>query len=245
MLPVIILAGGLAKRMRPLTENIPKALLPVNCKPFIDLQLELLRKNGINRVVLCVGYLGEQIEQYVASTNFGMDIVFSYDGDNPLGTGGAARKAAEIAGKAFFVLYGDSYLEINYAHVQRTWENSGKPALMTVYRNENCWDTSNVLFEDNRIIRYSKTERTAAMLHIDYGLGVLQKDILNGYGERFDLADVYSSLAECGELSGYEAQNRFYEIGSPNGLKELEEHLNKRMMFKRGYSEKDEGNANE
>jgi len=225
MLPVIILAGGLAKRMRPLTKNIPKALLPVNGKPFIDLQLELLRKNGINSVVISLGYLGEQIEQYVNSKNCGMDTEFSYDGDNPLGTGGAVKKAAEITGKAFFVLYGDSYLEIDYNDVQQTWENSGKSALMTVYRNENRWDTSNVLFENNKIVCYSKTERTEAMQHIDYGLGVLQKDILNGYGERFDLADVYASLAKCGELSGYEAQNRFYEIGSPCGMTELEEHL--------------------
>ena len=230
MLPVILLAGGLAKRMRPLTENIPKALLPVNGKPFIDLQLELLRKNGINRVVLCLGYLGEQIEQYIKNTDYdGLDILFSYDGASPLGTGGAVRKAAEITGKTFFVLYGDSYLETDYADVQRIWENSVKTALMTVYRNENRWDTSNVLFEDNRIVRYSKTERTTTMQHIDYGLGVLQKDILNGYGECFDLADVYASLAECGELSGYEAQNRFYEIGSPYGLKELEEHLKKEI----------------
>jgi len=225
MLPVIILAGGLAKRMRPLTENIPKALLPINGKPFIDLQLELLSKNGIIRVVLCLGYLGEQIEQYVNSTDYGMDIVFSYDGVSPLGTGGAVRKAAEIAGKVFFVLYGDSYLEIDYNDVQRTWENSGKPALMTVYHNGNRWDTSNVLFEGDRIIRYSKTERTIEMQHIDYGLGILQKDLLNGFSEHFDLAYVYTNLAECGELSGYEAQNRFYEIGSPCGLTELEEHL--------------------
>jgi len=225
MLPVIILAGGLAKRMRPLTETIPKALLPVNGKPFIDLQLEHLRKNGINSVVLCLGYLGEQIEQYVNSKDYGMNIAFSYDGTSPLGTGGAVRKAAEITGKAFFVLYGDSYLEIDYTGVQRAWENSGKSALMTVYRNENRWDSSNVLFESNKIICYSKTVRTPAMQHIDYGLGILQTDILNRYGERFDLADVYTTLAECGKLSGYEAQNRFYEIGSPNGLKELEEHL--------------------
>ena len=225
MLPVIIIAGGLAKRMRPLTESIPKALLPVNGKPFIDFQLELLRKNGINRVVLCLGYLGEQIERYVNSTDYGMNIAFSYDGASPLGTGGAVRKAAEITDKAFFVLYGDSYLEIDYTDVQQTWENFGKSALMTVYRNENRWDTSNVLFEDNQIVRYSKTKRTTAMQHIDYGLGVLQKDILNGYGERFDLADVYTTLAECGKLSGYEAQNRFYEIGSPSGLTELEEYL--------------------
>ena len=225
MLPVIILAGGLAKRMRPLTENIPKALLPVNGKPFIDFQLEFLRKNNIDHVVLCLGYLGEQIEQYVNSKDYGMDIVFSYDGANPLGTGGAVKKAAGIINKAFFVLYGDSYLEINYSDVQRTWENSGKPALMTVYYNENRWDTSNVLFKDNQIIRYSKTERTLAMQYIDYGLGILQTDILTRYDECFDLADVYTSLAECGKLSGYEAQNRFYEIGSPGGLTELEEHL--------------------
>jgi NDP-sugar pyrophosphorylase family protein len=225
MLPVIILAGGLAKRMRPLTESIPKALLPVNGKPFIDLQLGQLKKNGIKRVIFCLGYLGEQIEQYVNNKNYEMDIAFSYDGVSPLGTGGAVKKAANIAGKEFFVLYGDSYLEIDYTDVQRTWKSSRKSALMTVYRNENRWDTSNVLFENNLIVRYSKTSRSSAMQHIDYGLGILQASLLNGYGGHFDLADVYTNLAECGDLSGYEAQNRFYEIGSPYGLTELEEYL--------------------
>lgn len=225
MLPVVILAGGLAKRMRPITDSVPKALLPVGGRPFIDLQLELLRKARVNRVVLCLGHLGEQIEQYVKNRDYGMDIFFSYDGDMPLKTGGAVKKAAKIAGAAFFVLYGDSYLEIDYADVQRVWETSGKPALMTIFYNDNHWDTSNVIFENNQIICYDKTERNEDMRYIDYGLSILRADLLGDYGECFDLADAFTNLAKQGELAGYEAKRRFYEIGSPRGLSELEEML--------------------
>jgi NDP-sugar pyrophosphorylase family protein len=225
MLPVVILAGGLAKRMRPMTETIPKALLSVAGKPFIDWQLALLQKSGIERVVLCLGYLGEQIEMYVKDAGYEMEILFSYDGDVPLGTGGALKKAAPLTGNAFFVLYGDSYLEIDYDDVQRSWQKSGKPALMAVFRNENRWDSSNVLFENNRIVRYSKTAPDAGMRHIDYGLGILSASTFEKYGQVFDVAELYSDLSEQNNLAGYEAANRFYEIGSFNGLKELEEKL--------------------
>lgn len=226
-LPVMILAGGLAKRMRPLTETIPKALLPVADKPFIDWQLDLLHQNGIKRVVLCVGHLGGQIEEYLSQKDFDMEILFSYDGDTQLGTGGAIRKAAPLAGEVFFVLYGDSYLEIDYAGVEKSWRNSGKPALMTVFRNNNQWDMSNVQYENNEIVRYSKTERDDQMRHIDYGLGILTSGCLEGYGHIFDLADVYTNLAVKGNLAGYEAKQRFYEIGSLSGLKTLGDRLGK------------------
>jgi len=225
MLPVCILAGGLATRMRPLTEQLPKALLPVAGKPFLDWQLDLLKKNGVVKVVMCVGHLGEQIEKYVKKQYYEMDILFSYDGETQLGTGGAVKKAAALAGNEFFVLYGDSYLEVNYLEVEKTWRSSGQPALMTVFRNDGQWDASNVAFQDERILQYSKSDHDENMKYIDYGLGILSSKILDDYENAFDLADVYSSLVKQGKLAGYEASNRFYEIGSFGGLRELEQKL--------------------
>lgn len=224
-LPIVILAGGLATRMRPLTQTTPKSMLEVAGKPFIDHQLTLLKSKGVECVALCLGYLGEQIEQYVKSHFQEMSITFFYDGETPLGTGGAVKKAIAAVGDEFFVLYGDSYLNVNYSDVQAAYRASGKLGLMTVYQNSNRFDASNVLFENGELIRYSKTNRTADMHHIDYGLGILSADAFVGFDGKFDLAEVYAQLAANRQLAGYEVFERFYEIGSREGLRELEEKL--------------------
>ena len=162
--PVAILAGGLATRMHPLTERIPKALLEVAGRPFIEHQLALLRREGVRRVVLCVGFLGEMIEARIGDgTRFGLSVSYSFDGERLLGTGGALRRALPMLGEHFFVLYGDSYLDIAYAPVQAAYRESGLPALMTVFRNEGRWDTSNVLYDGNKVVRYDKAHPTADM----------------------------------------------------------------------------------
>jgi len=224
-LPVVILAGGLAKRMRPLTETVPKSLLPVAGRPFLDWQLDLLKENGIQKVVICAGYLGSQIEDYVSGRDYGMEILFSFDGECPLGTGGAVKKAVAKAGEAFFVLYGDSYLRIDFEKVEYSWRVSDKAALMTVFENDNRWDASNVQYVDGKILCYSKLKSNGTMHYIDYGLGILTAASLQNYGRIFDLADVYSDLAKNGGLAGYEADKRFYEIGTRNGWKKLEERM--------------------
>ena len=156
-LPVAILAGGLATRLRPITEKIPKSLLPVAGRPFLAHQLELLRKNGIERVVLCVGYLGELIQQrFGDGAPFGVRLDYSSDADRLLGTGGAVRNALPLLGQKFFVLYGDSYLDCDYQAVIRSFQSSGKDGLMTVFRNAGQWDQSNVVFREGQIIRYDK-----------------------------------------------------------------------------------------
>jgi NDP-sugar pyrophosphorylase family protein len=226
-LPVAILAGGLATRMRPVTERIPKALIEVAGRPFIEHQLTLLRREGVKRVVLCVGFLGEMIQARVGDgARFDLDISYSFDGAQLLGTGGALRRALAMLGEHFFVLYGDSYLDIEYAPVQSTYRRSGLPALMTVFRNEGRWDTSNVLFDGKRIAGYDKQHPTKDMKFIDYGLGVLNSAVLQAVkDEAFDLSEVYKSLAREGRLAGYEAANRFYEIGTPSGLAEANDYL--------------------
>jgi NDP-sugar pyrophosphorylase family protein len=226
--PVAILAGGLATRLRPVTERIPKALIMVADRPFLSHQLELLHAAGVRKVVLCVSYRGEMIEQeFGDGRNLGMELSYSFDGPELLGTGGALKKALLLLGDKFLVLYGDSYLPIDYAATAQAFATSGKLGLMTVFRNENRWEPSNVWFEGGEIKRYDKSERTPEMKHIDYGLGVLHSDALLPWPKEkpFDLADVYQDLIGKRELAGYEADRRFYEIGSPRGLAELDSML--------------------
>ena len=228
MIPTSILAGGLGTRLRPITETIPKSLIKVAGEPFIAHQLRELARQGIEDVILCVGYLGEQIEEFVKDgSEYGTRVQYSYETQNLLGTGGAIKKALPLLGDEFFVLYGDSWLDIDYRLAYESFQNSGKTALITVYRNEGRWDTSNVEMDGNHIKIYSKTKRNPRMTHIDYGLGILKPNIFEQYpeGANFDLAEIYESLSASGRLASFEAKNRFYEIGSHDGLKELNEIL--------------------
>jgi NDP-sugar pyrophosphorylase family protein len=230
MLPVAILAGGMATRLRPLTETIPKALVEVGGEPFLAHQLRLLRHSGIDQVVMCAGYRGEQIRDFAGDGhNFGLRVDYSFDGPRLLGTAGALKKALPLLGDVFFIVYGDSYLPCDYAAVEAAFRASGKTGLMTVYRNEGRWDSSNVEFGGGRIRAYDKANRTPAMLHIDYGLGVLRGQPLRALPEDTptDLVAVYQDLLRRDELAGYEVPTRFYEIGSPEGIRELEEFLSR------------------
>jgi NDP-sugar pyrophosphorylase family protein len=226
--PVAILAGGIATRLRPMTEKIPKALVQVAGEPFLAHQLRLLHSAGIRRVVICAGYLGEMIEaEFRDGSRFDLRINYSFDGPRLLGTGGALKQALPLLGERFFVLYGDSYLPIDYGRVARAFLESAKPAQMTVFKNDGQWDTSNVWFEEGEIHLYDKTSRTAKMRHIDYGLGVLSGEVLKEWpaAEAFDLASLYQKLVAKNQLAGYEVTERFYEIGSPEGLAELDDLL--------------------
>jgi len=226
MLPVAVLAGGAATRLRPITETVPKSLVEVAGRPFIEWQLEWLRKEGIERAVLCVGYLGERIEEVIGDgRQFGLKVTYSYDGRRLLGTGGALRRALPLLGETFFVLYGDSFLTCHLAVVEAAFLKAEKLAMMTVFENKGRWDTSNVVFQNGKIVLYDKKDLSSEMRYIDYGLGVLTASVLRRYseGEPFDLATVYTDLLKRGELAGLEVRERFYEIGSFSGLKETEE----------------------
>jgi len=179
-------------------------MLDVNGEPFIDHQLQLLRDQGACLVVLCVGFLGEVIERHVGDgARFGLQVHYSYDGEKLLGSGGAVRKAVPMLGDSFIVMYGDSYLTCDYAAVQRTFLNSGKMGLMTVFRNHGKWDTSNVEYADGRILRYDKKQQIPAMQFIDYGLGVFQRRVFERFddNEAFDLAGLYQMLLENDQLA--------------------------------------------
>ena len=223
MLTVAILSGGLATRLRPITESIPKALVDVAGKPFIIRQLEYLKQQGYTRVVLCTGYLGEYIEAVVQNgSSFDMEVRYSHDGACLLGTGGAIINALPMLGEHFFVLYGDSYLPCDFKAVEEDFYCCGKPALMTVLRNANRWDKSNVLFRNACIIEYNKRSPHPEMEHIDYGLSILSSAVLKDLpvNSPFDLSDSYHELSVRRLLAGHEVFERFYEIGSHQGLQE-------------------------
>ena len=224
-IPVAILAGGLATRLRPITEKIPKSLVPVAGKPFLAHQLELLKSRGVKRAVLCVGYLGEMIRRdFGDGEQFGVKLDYSFDGDKLLGTGGAIKRALPLLGDEFFVLYGDSYLPVDYAPIADFFRRSGKLGCMTVYRNEGKYDTSNVFFAGGEIKVYDKKAKLPEMRHIDYGLSLFKGAAFDSHpaGQSFDLAEVMGKLVREKQLAGYEVRERFYEIGSPAGLAELE-----------------------
>jgi len=228
MLPVAILAGGLATRLRPITETIPKALIEVAGKPFVSHQLQYLRQQGVTSVTLCIGYLGEMIQEFVGDgSQWGLKVSYSLDGPVLLGTGGALKQALPTLGDRFFILYGDSYLPINYANVQKAFIDSNQLGLMTVLKNKNQWDRSNVTFELGKLIEYNKEVINSGMHYIDYGLGALQATVLGQYpdSEPFDLSKVYNQLSMRQQLAGYEVFDRFYEIGSIQGIADTETYL--------------------
>ena len=226
--PVAILAGGLAARLRPATDKMPKALLSVAGEPFLVHQLRLLRSEGFRKIVLCVGYLGELIEAKIGDRKrLGLQIDYSFDGPTLLGTGGALKGAISKLGEQFLVIYGDSYMPVDYFAIIEAFVRSGKPALMTVFKNEGRWDASNVWLEAGKIRRYDKRLRMAEMRHIDYGIAVLNAAVFASFPDHqpFDLADVYSRLVSQNQMVAYEVKQRFYEIGSPEGLAELDSLL--------------------
>lgn len=228
MPPIAVLAGGLATRMRPLTDRLPKALLEVAGEPFLAHQLRLFARQGIASVKLLVGYRWEQILAFVGDgSRFGLRVDYIVDGPQLFGTGGAVRRALDRLGPQFLVIYGDAWLDTSYGAVVEAFQAGGLPALMCVYRNENRWDTSNVVFEKGVIRLYSKGRRLPEMRHIDWGLGVLDAAVLASrpVDETWDLAELYEELSLNGRLAGYEVAQRFYEIGSVAGLAETDRLL--------------------
>lgn len=226
----VILAGGVGSRMWPETRTVPKTLLPVLGTPFADWQLTWLASSGIDSVVYSVGYLGGQVRDYVGDgSEWSLSVVYVDEGEDLRGTAGALRLALDsgVLEEDFLVLYGDSWLQVDPAAVLRSLRGGREPALMTVHRNEGRWDTSNVIFDGSRVVRYAKglLEQPAEMCWIDYGLTALRRSVLAERvpaGIVYDLAPVLSDLAVEGMLAGLDVPNRFYEIGSPKGRAELE-----------------------
>jgi NDP-sugar pyrophosphorylase family protein len=228
--PVLILAGGKATRLGKITKAIPKALVPLAGKPFIDHQIAGLREQGVREVVMCVGHFADQIRDHVGDgARYGLRVRYSDDGPTPRGTGGAVRRALPLVGECCFVLYGDSLLDVDYSQVFAALP-ADKLGVMTVFRNDNSFDRSNVVFQSGRLLRYTKTDATPDMTHIDYGLSLLRCAAVERIpaDRASDLAELYSALVESGEMVGFEVTRRFYEIGSHTGLQEAEAFLRSR-----------------
>jgi NDP-sugar pyrophosphorylase family protein len=241
----VILAGGLATRMRPLTETIPKALIPVAGVPFIDHQLLWLAGHGVTDVVLSIGYRGDLLRDHVGDgARFGLAVRFVDEGSELRGTAGALRLALDVGAldPAFLMTYGDSFLPIDFADVWRRFVASGSPAFMTVFHNGGRWDDSNVIFRDGRIVLYDKHRATRPAQdfdYIDYGLLAMKRDVIaelvpptragpDGKYARSDLAPLFHELSLRGDLAGQEITQRFFEIGSPAGLQDLERWMHER-----------------
>lgn len=230
-----ILAGGLATRLRALTETIPKSLIDVNGEPFIAHQLRLLRENEIERVVLCVGYLGEEIQEIIGDGGrFDLQVEYSFDGPKLIGTAGALKGALPFLPDDFLVLYGDSYLDFDYQAAWRSFKASNKLSLMTVFANEGRWENSNVEYDGVSIISYDKQNATRHMRYVDYGLGIFKKEAFDFVPTRqpHDLAQLYQDMLRQNQLAAFEVRDRFYEIGSVSGLQETRQYLASRSKSK-------------
>jgi NDP-sugar pyrophosphorylase family protein len=221
-----------------MTETVPKSLLEVNGEPFAVHQLRLLQSRGIRRVVFCIGHLGEMIQQAIGNgSTLGLQVDYSFDGPALLGTAGAVRNALPKLGDTFFVMYGDSYLPCDYVAIARQFQDGDAPGMMTVFRNDGKWDASNIEFEaggveGGRILAYSKINLTPRMHYIDYGLGVFRAEAFQGLpaGKSCDLAELYADLLQRKQLAAFKVRDRFYEIGSPAGLRETAEFLALRAL---------------
>ena len=221
MLPVAILAGGLATRLRPITETIPKSMIEICGTPFAHWQMKQLAKAGVTEIVYCVAYKSEMIKKYLGDgSKYGVKVGYSHDGPNQLGTGGAIIKALPYLGDKFMVLYGDSYLPIDFTKVEKEYYQCGKPALMTVYANSGRFDESNADFTGGILNRYQKGVSSKEMTHIDYGLSCFDKLAFSSYSREspMDLAQICTELVCSNQMVGYEVFERFYEIGSHQGI---------------------------
>ena len=225
---IAILAGGLATRLQPLTEKIPKSMIMINGKPFLQYQLEFLKRGGISDIVLCVGYLSEQIETHFGDgKRFGVDIKYSKEHERLLDTAGALKNAETLLEEEFFVMYGDSYLFLNFKEVQSHFQKFNKSALMVVYKNYDKYDKSNVAVGNGLIKKYDKKHKTNDMVYIDYGVSILRKKVLDVIpkGQVYSLESLFHELIKQKEMLAFETKKRFYEMGSYNGLEEFKKYV--------------------
>lgn len=231
---VAILAGGQATRLRPLTDEVPKSLLDIVGRPFLEYQLEFLSRGGAKDIVLCVGYLGEQIERYFGDgSKLGVNLKYSYEKERLLGTAGALKNAEQLLQDPFFVMYGDSYLFLDFAAVMSYFDKMGKLGLMIVYKNYDRYGESNVVIEGNLVKQYSKKDKAEGMVHIDYGASILRKQALElvPQNQVYSLEGLFDQLIEQKELLAYEVDKRFYQIGSPEGLEEFRGYISQRGVL--------------
>ena len=232
VLPVAILAGGLGTRIQSVSRGLPKSLMEFNGKPFLEWQLQLLEKNKCKTVVICVGHKSDLIKNYLdGRPKSKLDIKLSHDGNYSLGTGGALVKARQYLGKAFLVLYGDSYLSVDFEEVSEYFLSVRKSGLMTVLKNDLKIESSNVYFRNKLVLQYDKIKQSNKMKYIDYGLSAFKSDAFAEFSSTkfLDLSIILSQLATQKQLAGYEVYERYYEVGSIQGIQDFQE-LSKELL---------------
>ena len=227
---MVILCGGLATRLGDLAKNIPKSMIPVNGKPFLEYQIENLKHHSIKDIVLCVGHLSEKIEGYFGDgSKFGVKIQYNHDGDKPLGPIGAIKNAEQLLEDVFFIMYGDSYLSVDFEKVHASFLKYDKPGMMVVYKNHNEYDKSNIEVEGNLVVGHKEKGKTKNMIYIDYGTSILRKKVLESVPKNTfcSTESFFSDLIDKRQLLAFEVKERFYHIGSPGALKEFEDFINR------------------
>jgi len=225
---IVILCGGLATRLGNITKNIPKSMIEIKNKPFLEYQIVNLKKNKIKDIVLCVGHLSEPIKKYFGNgEKFGVNIKYSHDGEKQLGPIGALKNAEHFVDDTFFILYGDSYLNLDYQKMYSYFKNQNKLGLMAVYKNFNRFDKSNIIVKNNMIVAYGEKERTKDMIYIDYGTSLLNKKALNLIPKNtfFTTGEFFTNLILKNELLAFEIKERFYHIGNPDALEEFKNYI--------------------
>lgn len=220
----VILAGGLATRLRPLTDAVPKVMVDIQGKPFLRYQLDLLRKNDVNDIVLCVGHLADKVREHFGDGKaFGVRIRYSDEGPHLMGTAGALKKAQPMLAKMFLVLDGDSYLALDYKKIMTSFKDRDKLALMVVYKNHDRYDKSNTTIDGDMVKAYDRSRKIPGMVHIHAGLSVLRREALALIpSDRSSSQDeLWSELIASDQLMAFTAPGRFYEVGSISGLAEF------------------------
>jgi N-acetyl-alpha-D-muramate 1-phosphate uridylyltransferase len=224
----VILAGGLGTRLRPLTLKKPKAMVEVLGKPFLEYELLHLKRNGFEDFVLCVGYKSEQIREYFRDgTSLGVSLIYSSDGERQLGPVGALKKASRLLRDEFMVIYGDSFLMMDYPGFKADFRTSGKLAMMSVLENRNSYGRSDVVVENGLVTEYNKTKQSPQMVWINFGATMLRKGALDIVEEGSEMGEerFYNELIVRRELAAFITFKRFNEIGTLDGLGQFEKFL--------------------
>ncbi|RLF31559.1 MAG: nucleotidyl transferase [Thermoplasmata archaeon] len=225
---MVILCGGLATRLGNLAKNTPKSMIKIDGKPFLWYQIENLKKQGIKNLILCVGHLSEKIIEYFGDgTKHDINITYSHDGDKPLGPIGALKKAEPLLQDVFFIMYGDSYLTVDYLKVYDFFKKHDRLGCMVVYKNNDKYDKSNLIVKNNMVVEYSKEKQSRDMIYIDYGTSILRKKSLEIIPPNtfYTTGEFFSNLIKQKQLLAYEVKKRFYHIGNPEALREFKEYI--------------------
>ena len=225
---MVIICGGLGTRLGHLTKYTPKSMIEIEGKPFLEYQIENLKKQSITDIVLCVGHLSKKIEEYFGNgQRFGVNLKYSFEKEKLLGQIGAVKNAEPLLEDSFFIMYGDSYLTLDLHKVYNFFMQHDKPALMVVYQNHDKYDKSNIIIQDNMVIGYGEKQKTRDMIYIDYGTSILRKKVLDYVpkGTSYSTEEFFTDLIKKQDLMAFESDKRFYHVGDPDSLEDFRNYI--------------------